>query len=124
MALELHPNDNAREGRPGIWIFHGRSAVLLVIGAGAFVGLFRILDAAGVDWVLNIVISLLPLALMTFYVWRFVNDRPASYAADLLAWQLFRFRQWIYRRGALARPPSFWIRPVAFLHPSQFKEES
>ena len=41
----MHSNDNAREGRPSIGIFQGRSVVLLVIGAGTFVGLFRILDA-------------------------------------------------------------------------------
>jgi hypothetical protein len=122
MSLELHPNDNAREGRPGVWIFRGRSIVVLVIGVGLFVGLFRILDAGGVDWPRNIVISVLPLALMTLCVWRLVNDRPSNYAADLLAWQLFRFRQWSYRRGALSRPPSFWIRCGELPHPDQFKE--
>ena len=106
----MHANDNAREGRPGVWIFQGRSVVLLVIGAGLFVGLFRILDFAGIDLPLNFALSLLPLALMTVYVWRFVNDKPASYAQDLLAWHLFRFRQWLYMNGALDRPPSFWIR--------------
>jgi hypothetical protein len=35
---------------------------------------------------------------------------------------LFRLRQWIYRRGALHRPPSFWVRCAEFPHPSQFKE--
>ena len=64
MALQMHSNDNAREGRPSVWIFQGRSVVLLVIGAGMFIGLFRILDAAGVDWPLNIAVSILPLALM------------------------------------------------------------
>ena len=124
MPLELHPNDNAREGRPRVWIFQGRSVVLLVIGVGLFVGLFRILDVVGIDWLPDVLISLLPLALTTLFVWRLVNDRPSSYAADLLAWHLFRFRQWVYRRGALHRPPSFWIRCGELPHPDQFKEES
>ena len=59
----MHANDNAREGRPGVWIFQGRSVVLLVIGAGLFVGLFRILDFAGIDLPLNFALSLLPLAM-------------------------------------------------------------
>ena len=120
----MHAKDNAREGRPGVWIFQGRSVVLLVIGAGLFVGLFRILDFAGVDLPLNFALSLLPLAMMTVYVWRFVNDKPVSYAQDLLAWNLFRFRQWLYMSGALDRPPSFWIRNGELPASAQFKEES
>ena len=48
MPLELHSNDNAREGRPSVWIFQGNSVVLLVAGVAAFVALFRILVAAEV----------------------------------------------------------------------------
>ena len=32
MALEMHPNDNAREGKPALWIFEGRSVAFLVGG--------------------------------------------------------------------------------------------
>ena len=124
MSLEIHANDNAREGRPGVWIFQGRSVVLLVIGAGLFVGLFRILDFAGADLPLNFPLSLLPLALMTVYVWRFVNDKPVSYAQDLLTWHLFRFRQALYMSGALDRPPSFWIRSGALPASDETKGES
>ena len=88
----MHSNDNAREGRPRVWIFQGRSVVLLVIGAGTFVGLFRILDAASVDWPLNIAVSILPLALCALFVWRFVNDKPSSYAWDLLMLGIWRCR--------------------------------
>src|SRR5580704_11711406 len=124
MPLEMHANDNAREGRPGVWIFQGRSVVLLVIGAGLFVGLFRILDFAGADLPINFALSLLPLGLMTVYVWRFVNNKPVSYAQDFLNWHLFRFRQWLYMSGVLDRPPSFWIRNGAFPVPDEFKEEN
>ena len=123
MPLEMHSNDNAREGRPGVWIFQGRSVVLLVIGVAAFVALFRMLDAAGVDLPFNIALSLLPLALMAFYVWRFVNDKPPSYAQDLLFWHLFRFRQWLYMQGAIDRPPSFWAKSGELPAPNQFKEQ-
>jgi hypothetical protein len=47
--------------------------VLPVIGAGTFVGLFRILDAAGVDWPLSVAVSMLPLALCAVFVWQFAN---------------------------------------------------
>jgi hypothetical protein len=45
MALEMHPNDNAREGRPSVWIFSGQSVVLLVIGVGLSLVLFRVANA-------------------------------------------------------------------------------
>ena len=123
MALQMHSNDNAREGRPGVWIFQGRSVVLLVIGAGIFVGLFRILDAASVDWPLNIAVSILPLALCALFVWRFVNDKPSSYAWDLFMLGVWRCRSWLYLRGALERPPAFWIRGRLPRHPSEFSSE-
>jgi hypothetical protein len=120
----MHDNDNARESRPGVWIFQGRSVVLLVIGAALFVGLFRVLDFAGIDLPFNSALSLLPLALVTVYVWRFVNDKPVSYAQDLLVWYLFRFRQWLYMNGALDRPPSFWARSGASPAPDELLEQS
>ncbi len=123
MPLELHPNDNAREARPGLWIFQGRSVVLLVVGVGAFVAVFRMLDFVGVDWPLNVVVSLLPLALMTAYVWGFVNGKAPSYAQDLLVLNLFRFRQWMYLRGVLNRPPQFWVMDRKPAHPNQFKKQ-
>ena len=123
MALQMHSNDNAREGRPRVWIFQGRSVVLLVIGAGIFVGLFRILDAASVDWPLNIAVSILPLALCALFVWRFVNDKPSSYAWDLFMLGVWRCRSWLYLKGALERPPAFWIRGCLPRHPSEFSSE-
>jgi hypothetical protein len=107
MPIELHPNDNAREGRPSLWIFSGRLVIIPVIGVAAFVALFRILDSAGVDWWLNILISLFPFGVMVLFVWLFVRDRAPGYAQDLLLWHLFRFRQWLYVHGALDRPPAF-----------------
>ena len=121
--LELHPNDNAREGRPGIWIFSGSSVVFLVVGVGVFVALFRILDSAGVDWYVNIFISLLPLAGLALYTWCFVKDKAPSYSQDLLGWRLFRIRQWLYKHGVLERPPAFWIRPGALPVPAEFNKE-
>ena len=123
MPLQMHSNDNAREGRPSVWIFQGRSVVLIVIGAGLFIGLFRILDVAGVDWPLNIALSILPLALCAFFVWRFVNGKPPSYAWDLLILSLWRFRSWLFLKGALDRPPAFWIRGQMPRHPNEFSSE-
>jgi hypothetical protein len=119
----MHSNDNAREGRPSLWIFQGRSVVLLVIGAGVFIVLFRMLDAAGVDWPLNISLSILPLAVTTLYVWRFVNGKPSSYAWDLLMFAIWRSKSWLYLHGALDRPPAFWIRARLPRHPREFTSE-
>jgi hypothetical protein len=68
VLLEFHANDNAREGRPSVWIFEGKSVVFLVCGVAAFIALFRILAACGLDWPINIGISLLPLIGVTAYV--------------------------------------------------------
>jgi hypothetical protein len=121
--MQMHSNDNAREGRPSLWIFKGKSVVLLVIGAGVFIALFRMLDAAGVDWPLNIALSILPLLVTTAYVWRFVNGKPSSYAWDLLMFAIWRSKSWLYLNGALDRPPALWIRARLPRHPSEFTSE-
>jgi hypothetical protein len=46
--------DIAREGRPSVWIFEGKSVVFLVCGVAAFIALFRILAACDLDWLLLI----------------------------------------------------------------------
>ena len=33
--ISLHPNDNARDARPSIWIFQGRAIALLVLGVAS-----------------------------------------------------------------------------------------
>src|SRR6202022_1716037 len=96
MPLELHSNDNAREGRPGIWIFQGSSVVLLVAGVAAFVALFRILAAAGVDWPFALGISLIPLLALAAYVHLMVNGRAPSYASDVLLFFLWRVEVRMY----------------------------
>jgi hypothetical protein len=94
-----------------------------VIGTAVFIVLFRMLDAAGVDWPLNISLSILPLAVTTLYVWRFVNGKPSSYAWDLLMFAIWRSKSWLYLHGALDRPPAFWIRARLPRHPREFTSE-
>lgn len=108
MAIEMHSNDNSREGRPAIWIFSGRSVVFLVIGVAMFVALFRILASLDVDWPVNIAISLLPLAGITLIIHLFVNGKPPSYVSDQLLFLLWSFRSRLYLAGALDRPPELW----------------
>ena len=119
MQLELHSNDNAREGRPGVWIFQGNSAVLLVAGVAAFVALFRILVAAEVDWPLAFVLSLIPLLALAAYVHLMVNGRAPSYSTDVLLF-LWRVKVRTYLAGALDRPPQFWVKGQRPRHPSEF----
>jgi len=62
MPIDLHPKDDRRESwARGLGIFQGRSVVLLVGGAGAFVRLFRILAPCDVDWPFDIGTSVSPL---------------------------------------------------------------
>jgi hypothetical protein len=108
MALEMHSNDCAREGRPAIWIFSGQAVVLLVIGVAVFVALFRILSSMDVDWPVNIVVSLLPLSVITLLVHLLVNGRPPNYAGDLLLFLVWRLRSRLYLVGAIDRAPELW----------------
>ena len=116
--LELHPNDNAREAKPGIWIFQGRAVVLLVLGAAIFIALFRMLTASDVDWPEALAISLIPLAVMTLVVHMLVNGRPPSYASDLAVLAIWRLRVHLYMAGALDRPPELWVRIRKPIHPT------
>jgi hypothetical protein len=120
MALTMHPNDCSREARPAIWIFQGHTLVLLVIGAGVSIGLFRILSSYDVDWWLALIISLLPLGAITAYAQCLVNGKPASYAPDLLQWHVFRFRSWLFMSGCMNRPPELWVFDSAPKHPRDF----
>jgi hypothetical protein len=120
MPLELHSNDNAREGRPGVWIFQGNSVVLLVVGVAAFIALFRILAAAEVDWPFALVLSFTPLLALAAYVHLMVNGRAPSYAADMLLFFLWRVKVRIHLAGALDRPPQFWVKGSRPRHPSEF----
>ena len=119
MTLEMHPNDNAREGRPGLWIFQGRSVVLLVVGVAAFVALFRTFDSAGLDLTINAVISLLPLVVMGAYVQFFVNGKAPSYAFDSLLFLIWRTKALLYMSGCLDRPPVLWIVTGKPVHPKE-----
>ena len=120
MALQMHANDNAREGKPALWIFQGRSVALLVGGVAVFVASFRICDATGLDWYLSACVSLLPLGLVVLYVTCFINGKPPSYSLDLLIFVLWRLRVRLYKERLLDRPPQFWVRGRKPPHPTQF----
>src|SRR5271165_7101266 len=119
MSLQLVPNDNAHEARPGVWIFRGKSMVLLVIGVGVFVALFRILAAYDVDWPWALALSLVPLLGITAFVHFFVNSRPPSYAEDLFVWELWRFRSWLYMCGGLDKPVPLCVPQRTLPHPKE-----
>ena len=110
MPLENHPNDNAREAKPGIWIFHGRAVGLLVLGAAIFIALFRVLAAIDIDWPAALVVSLGPLAGITLVVHLLINGRPPSYVSDLAQLGIWRFKVRLYLARALGRPPELWVR--------------
>jgi hypothetical protein len=120
MALQLHPNDNAREAKPSLWIFHGRAVGLLVVGVMFFVCLVTILGRMGADWAPAIVISALPLAGITVFVAVFVNGQAPSHALDLVALQMWRLRCWFYLQRLLDNPPELWAVSRAPRHPKDF----
>ena len=115
--LKLHPNDNAREARPAIWIFQGKAVALLVAGAAIFIALFRLLMATDVDWPVALAISCAPLGIITIVVHSLVNGRPPSFAGDLTLLTIWRCRVRLYLAGVLDRPPELWIRNQKPPHP-------
>jgi hypothetical protein len=121
MALELRPNDNAREGRASVWIFSGRSVVFLVVGVGLGIALFRLSNAAwGFDVLSSLLIGIMPLAAITLFVQVLVNGKPPSHAWDVTCWGVWRLHAWIYRTGIVDRPPQFWVRGREPRHPNLF----
>jgi hypothetical protein len=120
MALELHPNDNARTARPSLWIFAGPSVGLLVVGVMFFIALFMVLSHEGVDWIPSVILSAFPLAIFTAYVQFFVNGKAPSHAIDLVILCGWRFRCWLYMAGGLDRPPQLWTLHRKPTHPGEF----
>lgn len=124
MSLEMHPNDNAREGRPSVAImnfvhFHCKSVVFLVIGVAVFIALFRILAALDIDWWLNLTISILPLVGIAAVIHCFVNGKPPSHIEDCLLFFLWRLRSRLYLAGALDQPPEPWCANQQPMHPTR-----
>jgi len=121
MGVELRPNDNAREGRPSVWIFSGRSIVYLVVGVGMGIALFRLANMVwGFDVLSSLVIGTMPLAAITLFVQVLVNGKPPSHAWDMMCWGLWRVHAWVYRSGILDRPPQFWVSGKKPRHPQLF----
>jgi hypothetical protein len=120
MPLELHANDNAREAKPSLWIFHGPAVGWFVLGVMFFVSLVTFLARLGADWLSATVISLLPLGAVTMFVQFFVNGRPPSHALDLLALQVWRLRSAWYVQRLSDRPPQFWVVLRSPRYPKEF----
>jgi hypothetical protein len=104
-----------------VWIFSGQSVVLLVVGVGLSLMLFRVANVLwGFETVPSLVIGIMPLALITTFVAFFVNGKPESYALDLALLQIFRIQRWLYLTGVVDRPPEFWVRRKPPRHPREF----
>ena len=120
MALKEHMNNCARLAQPGIWIFRGKAMVLLVIGFALFILIMQCLRAVQLEMPIAIVISALPTLGLTAFVKFFVNDKPPSYAFDLLLFKIWRFKTWLFKAGVLSRPPGLWFLPEIIRHPKEF----
>lgn len=123
MRLEMHSNDNAREAKPSLFIFHGQWVGWLVVAVLCFISAFVLLSRMGVDWLPACVLSALPLAALTIFVAGFINGKAPSYALDLLLLGAWRFRCQLYLAGALNRPPELWVKGRKPMHPNIFITE-
>jgi hypothetical protein len=118
--LEFNENDCAREGKPRFWVFQGRYAALVVVGAFLFLMLFKILSSAGVDFWPTVAVSLIPMGLMALWVTTCVNGKAPSYTLDWLLFGRFKLRCWMFRNGIIQRAPQFNIRVARPPHPSEY----
>jgi hypothetical protein len=114
--LTQYPNDTSREARPGLWIFRGRTLVILVASVAMGVSVFKSLVTL-LDWPVAAGIALIPFALATLFVWRFINGRPKSYAGDWLLLAIFKLKTYAYLAGAKDRPSALWIKDKHPRHP-------
>jgi hypothetical protein len=120
VKLELVQNDNAREGRPSLWVFQGQGVVYLVAGIALGLSAFKYCnETLGLDLVPSIIAGLSPLGLVTLFVIYFVNGKPPSYAIDYLFWHLYRLQDLLWRCG-ISAAPQFWIKRRAPRHPREF----
>lgn len=115
----MHPNDTSREAQPGIGVFIGKYVVLLIGGIMMFVAIFRGLSAIDIDWWLNILISAMPLCVVTIIIW-LLRGKPQSYAGDLLLLWIWRAKTNLYMAGGLERPPLLWLE-TKVNHPKEMK---
>jgi len=90
------------------------------VGVLFFIALFLVFSHEGVDWPPAVLISALPLALITGFVHFFINGRSPSYATDLVLLIGWRFRCQLYLAGALDRPPELWTVDRKARHPKEF----
>jgi hypothetical protein len=72
----------------------------LVGGVAAFMALFRICDAAGLDWYFSAGLSILPIALAILFVAFLVNGQPPSYSLELF---LFTVRRLIEEQRSIVK---------------------
>lgn len=118
--IQLHANDTAREAKPGFWIFQGKVVVWFVVGFGAAVCLFQLLVKCDVDWFIAAPIASLPLLFATLFVHLLVNNKPPSYAEDLLLVLILRGKVRLYEHGLIVQPPKMWVEDRNPVHPKEY----
>jgi hypothetical protein len=101
MRIELHPNDNGREGRPAVWGLQGKSVLLSTCGAGAFAGLFRFLAACDTDWPFDIGTGDSPPFAIAGYVQLLVNSKSPTFVTDILLFLIVGVKAWLSNRGRM-----------------------
>jgi hypothetical protein len=118
--MELHRNDVSQDARPSVWIFEGKSVLLLVGSVAAGVAIFQAVSEIGVELVPAAAMASAPPLAAAAVVALCVNGKPPSYFSDLLKWQGFRLKTWLYSIGALDRPPQLWCPGPVVPHPTAF----
>jgi hypothetical protein len=108
MPIDLHPNDNGREGRPA------------VCGAAALVALFCILAACGVDSPVDIGISVSPLLAIVGYLHLFGNGKSPTFATDIMLFLIWGAKAWLSTAGVLDWPAVLWVGTRTPSRPEDF----
>jgi hypothetical protein len=101
MALQQHPNDNARDAKPMVWIFEGSNVYLFVGGFAASLVAFRFCFDRGLSMVESTIVATIPISTAIGYVVFLKAGKPASYDGDMLVSLNYRLICWLQRMGLI-----------------------
>jgi hypothetical protein len=94
----IHPNDNAKEQKPALWFFSGRSLYVLLGGIFAGYVLYQCFSPLLTQPV-ALVIAIGEIALAILYVVALMIGKPRSYHIDFWRSGMMRLLTWLSRLG-------------------------
>lgn len=85
----------------------------------AFVAIYRVLSVWDVDLWLNLLLSAIPLLVVTALIWA-VRDKPKSYAQDMILLVVWKCKTAAFMNGLREKAPLLWVDSGTVRHPKEF----